>query len=250
VDPARVIMSADAARAAGLASTMVFATGNLAPQGAVVKATAIDPSVIGQDEVYRHRGPARVFVSERDAVRAIKGLPPHAPIAPGEIIVLIGVGPLGTGMEEIYQVTSALKHLPWGKTVSVVTDARFSGVSTGACIGHVGPEALAGGPIGKLRDGDTVEIVIDRRDLVGSVNLVGVDADGQQRALDASEAARILDERSPHPDLRPATGLPDDTRLWAALQQASGGTWGGCVYDVDRLVQLLNAGARGVNADG
>ena len=239
IDPDHVIMGPDAARAAGLASTMVFVTGTLAPQGSVVKATAIDPSVVGEDEVYRHRGRARVFVSERDAVRAIKGLPPHAPIAPGEIIVLIGVGPLGTGMEEIYQVTSALKHIPWGKAVSVVTDARFSGVSTGACIGHVGPEALAGGPIGRIRDGDTIEIAIDRRNLAGTVDLVGIDEDGRQRAIDSGEAARLLDERSPHPDLRPAPGLPDDTRLWAALQQASGGTWGGCVYDVDRIVELL-----------
>ena len=66
-------------------------------------------------------------------------------------MVLIGRGPIGAGMEETYQVTSALKHLDIGKTVTLITDARFSGVSTGACIGHVGPEALAGGPIGRLR---------------------------------------------------------------------------------------------------
>jgi putative YjhG/YagF family dehydratase len=241
VDPGHVIMSADAARTAGLASTMVFAVGNLAPQGSVVKATAIDPSVVGDDGVYRHRGRARVFVSERDAVRALKGLPPAVPVQPHDVMVLIGVGPAGTGMEEIYQVTSALKHIPWGKTVSVVTDARFSGVSTGACIGHVGPEALAGGPIGKVRDGDIVELVIDRRALEGSVNLVAVDEDGRPCDVDPAEAARILDQRPSHPEMRPAPGLPADTRLWAALQQASGGTWGGCVYDVDRIVDLLAA---------
>jgi putative YjhG/YagF family dehydratase len=250
VDPSHVIMSADAARAAGLASTMVFATGNLAPEGSVIKATAIDPAVVGEDGVYRHRGRARVFVSERDAVRAIKGLPPGVPVQPHDVVVLIGVGPSGTGMEEIYQVTSALKHIPWGKTVTVVTDARFSGVSTGACIGHVGPEALAGGPIGKVRDGDTVEVVIDRRDLVGSVDLAAVDEGGQPRAVGPAEAARLLAERPAHPDLRPAPGLPADTRLWAALQQASGGTWGGCVYDVERIVALLSPGARGANAEG
>ncbi|HEX2659343.1 MAG TPA: YjhG/YagF family D-xylonate dehydratase, partial [Polyangia bacterium] len=164
VEPERVIMDADAARAAGLGSTVVFPAGNLAPQGAVVKATAIDPTVVGADDVYRHRGPARVFVDERDAIAAIKGQTAH-PVQAGDVVALIGAGPLGTGMEETYQLTAALKYLPWGKTVAVVTDARFSGVSTGACIGHVGPEALAGGPIGKLRDGDVIEIVVDRRAL-------------------------------------------------------------------------------------
>jgi putative YjhG/YagF family dehydratase len=250
VDPADVIMGADQARRAGLASTMVFATGTLAPEGSVVKATSIDASVVDADDIYRHRGPARVFVSERDAVRAIKGLPPHAPVRPGEVIVLIGVGPMGTGMEEIYQVTSALKHIPWGKSVSVITDARFSGVSTGACLGHVGPEALAGGPIGKVRDGDTVELVIDRRNLEGRVDLVAVAGPaGQPRELDAAEAAALLAQRAPHADLRPAEGLPADTRLWAALQQASGGTWGGCVYDVERIVERLASGPASPNRD-
>src|SRR6185436_15410846 len=91
----------------------------------------------------------------------------------GDVLVLIGRGPLGSGMEETYQITSALKFLKWGREVAVVTDARFSGVSTGACIGHVGPEALAGGPIGKLRDGDLVQIIIDRKQLVGSVDFIG-----------------------------------------------------------------------------
>ena len=246
VDPDRVIMSADAARRAGLTSTAVFPTGNVAPDGGVVKATAIDPSVVGDDGVYRHRGRARVFTSEEDAIQAIKGIGPRRPVEPHDIVILIGAGPLGTGMEEIYQLTSALKYLPWGKTVSIVTDARFSGVSTGACIGHVGPEALAGGPIGKLRDGDIVEIVIDRVRLSGDVNLVGVPHDGGDseglRMLDPEEAARQLAERPAHAGLRPRAGLPDDTRLWAALQRASGGIWGGCVYDVDRIVAILEAG--------
>jgi putative YjhG/YagF family dehydratase len=246
VDPDRVIMGADAAREAGLTSTLVFPTGNIAPDGSVVKATAIDPSVVGAGDVYRHRGPAKVFTSEREAIRAIKGLAPDRTVQPHDVVVLIGAGPLGTGMEEIYQLTSALTYLPWGRTVSVVTDARFSGVSTGACIGHVGPEALAGGPIGKLRDGDILEIVIDRRQLTGDVNLVGVrdrelDPESERR-LDSAEAARVLACRPANPGLRAAEGLPDDTRLWAALQQASGSTWGGCVYDVDRIITILDAG--------
>jgi len=236
VDPDRVIMSPDAARAAGLSSTVVFPTGNLAPQGSVVKATAIDPAVI-VDDVYRQRGPARVFVSESDAIRAIKGQL-NPPVKAGDIVVLIGAGPLGTGMEETYQLTSALKYIPWGKSVAIVTDARFSGVSTGACLGHVGPEALAGGPIGKLRDGDVIEIVVDRKTLEGRVNLVAADG----RPLSDDEAAGLLTARARHPGLRAHPALPDDTRLWAALQEVGGGTWGGCVYDVDRLIEVIDAG--------
>jgi putative YjhG/YagF family dehydratase len=239
VDPDRVIMSPDAARREGLTSTVVFPVGNVAPEGSVVKATAIDPSVVGEDGVFRHRGPARVFTSEHDAIAAIKGLT-SARVAPGDILVVVGVGPLGTGMEETYQLTSALKYLPWGKQVAIVTDARFSGVSTGACIGHVGPEALAGGPIGRLVDGDILEIVVDRGTLEGRVDLVGVDG----HAIDTSEAARVLASRPPHPGLAPDGKLPADTRLWAALQQVGGGTWGGCVYDVDRIIEVLEAGER------
>jgi len=239
VDPGQVIMDADGARRAGLARTAIFPAGNIAPEGSVVKATAIDPSVVGEDDVFRHRGPARVFTFETDAIAAIKGrCEAGRELKPGDVLVLIGAGPLGTGMEEIYEVTSALKHIPWGKTVAVVTDARFSGVSTGACIGHVGPEALAGGPIGKLVDGDTVEIVVDRRQGSGRVEFVGAGG----RDLPPDEASRVLAERHPHPGLRARPGLPIDTRLWAALQQASGGTWAGCVYDLDRLVEVLDAG--------
>jgi xylonate dehydratase len=237
IDPDRVIMSADAARANGLSSTVAFPQGNIAPEGSLIKATGIDPSVIGDDNVYRHRGPARVFLSERDAIAAIKGTDGN-PIKPNDVIVLIGAGPLGTGMEETYQLTSALKFIPWGKTVALVTDGRFSGVSTGACIGHVGPEALAGGPIGRVIDGDTIDIVIDRRDLTGQVNLVAAGG----RTLDADEARQLLAARPVRPELRAHADLPDDTRLWAALQSASGGPWAGCVYDVDRIIEVINAG--------
>jgi putative YjhG/YagF family dehydratase len=230
-----VIMSPDVAKTRGLTSTVTFPQGNLAPEGSVIKSTAIDPQVVDADGVYRKIGPAKVFLRERDAVRAIKG---HGDkrVVPGDIIVLICGGPLGTGMEETYQVTSALKHIKWGREVAVITDARFSGVSTGACIGHVGPEALAGGPIGKIHDNDMIEIIIDRATLHGSVNLVGEAG----VALDAAHGSALLTARSLRTDLAPHPLLPDDTRLWAALQQASGGTWGGCVYDVDAIIAKLH----------
>jgi putative YjhG/YagF family dehydratase len=235
VDPDDVVMDADGARRRGLAgATTVFPLGNLAPGGSLVKATAIDPSVVVND-VYRLRGPARVFTSEAAAIAAIKGQT-QPKLSPGDVLVLAGLGPRGTGMEETYQVTSALKFLPWGKQVAVVTDARFSGVSTGACIGHVSPEALAGGPIGRLRDGDVIEIEIDRAGHTGRVNLVGT-ADGP---LDGSAAQALLDSREPHPGLAPRSDLPADTRLWAALQEASGGIWAGAVYDVEKVAGALD----------
>ena len=239
VAPDDVIMSPDAARRAGLTSTVVFPVGNLAPEGSVIKATAIDASVVGADQVYRHRGPARVFTDERDAIRAVKGVVKDGEraIQPGDVIVLIGNGPSGTGMQETAQITTALRYLPWGKHVALVTDGRFSGFSSGACVGHVGPEALAGGPIGRVRDGDVIEIVIDRTTLEGRVDVVGVE--GESRPTD--ECAEVLRERPPHPGLAPHESLPDDTRLWAALQRVSGGTWAGCVYDVDRIVKALDA---------
>jgi putative YjhG/YagF family dehydratase len=236
VDPDDVIMSPEQARARGLTSTVTFPTGNIAPEGSVIKSTAIDPSVIGEDGVYRHTGKAKVFTSERAAIRAIK----TGGIEAGDVMVLIGRGPCGTGMEETYQLTSALKYLPFGKHVSLITDARFSGVSTGACIGHVGPEALAGGPIGKLQDGDVIEIAIDRNRLEGTIHFVGR---GDQRVT-PEEGAAILAGREPHPNLAQDPNLPDDTRLWAALQAVSGGVWRGSVYDVDRIVTALEAGKK------
>jgi putative YjhG/YagF family dehydratase len=239
VDPDDVIMDPERARARGLTSTVTFPRGNLAPEGAVIKSTAIDPSVVDADGVYRKTGPARVYTTERGAIAAIKSTGPER-IKPGDVLVLICRGPLGAGMEEIYQITSALKHLSWGKQVAVLTDARFSGVSTGACIGHVGPEALAGGPIGRLREGDLVQIVVDRLRLEGSVDLVGAEG----RTFGVEEGTRVLAARGPRPDLAPDPGLPDDTRLWAALQHVGGGAWGGCVYDVDAIVAALKTGSR------
>ncbi len=239
VDPDDVIMAPERAVARGLTRTVCFPRGNLAPEGSVIKSTAIDPRVVDADGVYRKTGPARVFTRERDAVAAIKAQTDR-PIKPGDIIVLIARGPLGSGMEETYQVTSALTYLDWGREVAVVTDARFSGVSTGACIGHVGPEALAGGPIGKVLEGDQIRITIDRERLEGSVDLVG-DCSHQ---FGAEQGARVLAARPMRTDLRPDDRLPDDTRLWAALQRASGGTWAGCIYDVDRIIQVLEAGEK------
>ena len=234
VDPDDVILSPDQARARGVTSTVTFPRGNLAPEGSLIKSTAIDPSVVDPDGVYRHAGPARVFTTERGAVAAIK----QKQIQAGDVIILICRGPIGAGMEEIYQVTSALKYLAFGKHVAVVTDARFSGVSTGACIGHVGPEALAGGPIGKLRDGDLIEIVVDRVRLEGTVNFIGTPG----APCDAETGAAILAARPPRDDLLPDPALPADTRLWAALQRVSGGTWGGCVYDVEAITAALARG--------
>jgi putative YjhG/YagF family dehydratase len=232
VDADDVILPPAAAKARGLASTVTFPRGNIAPEGSVVKSTAIDPSVLDANGVLTREGPARVFTSEHEAIAAIK----KGQIKAGDILVVLGCGPIGTGMEETYQLTSALKFLPFGKEVALVTDARFSGVSTGACIGHVGPEALAGGPIGKLREGDLVRIVIDARKLEGSIDFVG---DGDRR-FTPDEGAKILASRPTRTDVRPHPSLPEDTRLWAAMQQAGGGTWGGCVYDVDAIVGRLN----------
>ncbi len=231
IDPDDVIMSPDRARSRGLTSTVCFPVGNLAPEGSVIKSTAIDSSLVDESNVYRHFGPARVFVTEESAIQAIKS----GQVAQGDVIVLICGGPAGAGMQEIYQITAALKQLPHCKRVAVLTDARFSGVSTGACIGHISPEALAGGPIGKVQEGDQIEIVIDRTSLTGSVHLVG-DA---HEIFGAEEGARRLAQREPRADLHPHPQLPDDTRLWAALAHASGGVWGGCVYDVDKIVSQL-----------
>ena len=213
VDPDDVILPPDLAKSRGLTSTVCFPVGNIAPEGSVIKATAIDASVVDSDGIYRHTGRARVFVSEARAIG---------------------------GMEETYQLTSALKHISWGKTVSLITDARFSGVSTGACFGHVAPEALAGGPIGKLRDNDIIEIIVDRNKLTGSVNFIGT----TERPLTPEEGAYELAMRSAHPELRAHAFLPDDTRLWAALQSVSGGTWRGCIYDTDKIIDVINAGKK------
>jgi putative YjhG/YagF family dehydratase len=232
VDPDDVILPPEHAARRGLKRTLAFPRGNLAPEGSVVKATAIDPAVIGDDGIYRHEGPARVFTSEKRAIGAIK----EGRIVAGDVMILAGVGPMGTGMEETYQVTSALKQIPGGNRVSLLTDARFSGVSTGACIGHVGPEALAGGPIGKLVDGDVVRVVIDTGNASGSIDLVG----HLTERFTPDEAAATLAGRPSRDDLAADPHLPGDTKLWALLQAASGGTWRGCIYDAERIAARLS----------
>jgi xylonate dehydratase len=234
VNPDEVIVSPDNARRLGLTSTVCFPGGNIAPEGSVIKSTAIDPSVVDADGVYRLTGRAKVFLSERAVMAAIKS----NQISAGDVVVLICRGPMGAGMEEVYQITSALRHLPFGRHVAVITDARFSGVSTGACIGHISPEALAGGPIGKLRDDDVIQIVIDRQTLEGSVNLVGETS--VERGV--MEGSLILKQRPLRPDLAADPSLPDDTRIWAALQDVGGGTWGGAVYDAEAILRVIAAG--------
>ena len=234
VDPDDVIMDADRARSKGLTSTICFPVGNISPEGAVVKSTAIDASLLDAQGIYRHTGPTKVFTTERDTIAAIK----DGEISPGDVLVMISCGPMGTGMEEVAQVTIALKYTDIGKRVALLTDARFSGFSSGPCIGHIGPEALAGGPIGKLRDGDLIAIEIDCHNLRGRIDLVG--CEGEE--FGAEKGQRVLAERTLRPDLAPEAELPDDTKLWAALQNVGGGTWGGCVYDVDAIVATLEAG--------
>jgi putative YjhG/YagF family dehydratase len=226
IDPNEVIQTKDQARKNGLTSTVTFMRGNLASEGALVKSTAISPKVIDEDGIFLHEGPARVFTTEGSAIQAIK----DNVVQPGDVIVLIGIGP-GIGMPETYQVTSALKHIKGGERIALVTDGRFSGVSTGACVGHVSPEACAGGPVGKVRGGDTIRLRIDTRKLEGTVDVIGVD----EKEFGARETA---------PAVFKNPNVPDDTRLWAALQNASGGTWAGCVFDHERITQLLEAGLK------
>jgi xylonate dehydratase len=234
VNPDNVIMSFARAKERGLTASLTFPRGNLCPDGSVIKSTSIDASVIDADGVYRKVGPARVFVTEKAAVAAVKGIG-QAKVQAGDVVVLCCRGPMGAGMEETYQLTSALKHISWGKHVAVITDARFSGVSTGACVGHVSPEALAGGPIGKLRDGDRIQIIIDRKKLEGTIDLVG-DASGVHGV---AWGTIELVSRQTRADAAADPLLPDDTRLWAMLQNASGGVWGGCVYDVEAIATKL-----------
>ncbi|MFZ2147618.1 MAG: YjhG/YagF family D-xylonate dehydratase [Sedimentisphaerales bacterium] len=237
IDPDEVIMSPKRARELGLKSTMTLPQGNLAPEGSVIKSTAIDASLLDANGLYHKIGPARVFISERSAIQAIKA----GAIQSGDIIVLICAGPMGSGMEEILEVTGALKHLSWGKDVAVITDGRFSGVSTGACIGHIAPEALAGGPIGKVLDGDIIQIIVDCNKMEGSVDLIG-DAGSPPGRRSVELGTQILAERPLRSDLAPHPGLPDDTRLWSAMQEIGGGTRGGCVFDVDAIIETLKAG--------
>ena len=229
IDSNDVIMSAPRAKSRGLGSTVTFLQGNLAPEGALIKSTAIDKRRLDENGIYDHIGPARLFTSESAAIQAIK----DGELAAGDVLVLMGIGP-GNGMPETYQVTSALKYMKGGDQIALVTDGRFSGVSTGACLGHVSPEAWAGGPIGKVREGDKIRLLVDTVNLTGSIDIVG-------------ETVEKFKARGHHPDLKQDPRIAADTRLWSALQNASGGSWGGCVYDADRIAELL---AKGHAAEG
>ena len=244
VSPDHIIMTPDNAKRNGLTSTVSFPVGNIAPEGSVIKSTAIDPSVVDPDGVYRKTGYARVFNTEKEAINSIKSQKKNLKLKAGDIMVLKCGGPMGTGMEEVYQITAALKHLSYGKEIALITDARFSGVSTGACIGHVGPEALAGGPIGRIEEGDLIEIIIDRERLEGSINLVGDHSGNHGKTW----GTKTLSERKDSESLSPHPKIPDDSRLWASLQDVSGGTWGGCVFDVDQIIKTLEAGKETLRA--
>ena len=126
--------------------------GNIAPDSCVVKRSAVAP------EMLKHEGPARVFDCEDDAIAAIKG----GKIVPGDVVVIRYEGPKGgPGMREMLNPTSAIVGMGLGSSVALITDGRFSGASRGASIGHVAPEAAAGGPIGLLKEGDIIEIDIN-----------------------------------------------------------------------------------------
>lgn len=130
--------------------------GNLAPEGSVVKQTAVSP------QMRKHRGPARCFESEENAVEAIYG----GIISHGEIIIIRNKGPKGgPGMREMLTATAALIAMGYENTVALVTDGRFSGATKGPCIGHVSPESAVGGPIAAVRDGDMIAIDIEERSL-------------------------------------------------------------------------------------
>lgn len=224
VDPDDVVMSPERAGSMGIARTLAFLSGNLAPDGAIVKATAIAAELFAADETYHHQDCARVFVDEAGAIAAVKSTGEDR-VKPGEVIVLLGRGPLGAGMPETAQITSALKYTDALSSNPLITDGRFSGFSAGPCIGHVGPEALAGGPLGKLRDGDLVKIDISKNGCSGEISYAGNDPG--------------FGNRPTHPALVADPGLPDSVRLWAALQDTGGGTWGGCLPDVDEVIGRL-----------
>ena len=132
--------------------------GNLAPEGAVVKRSAVAP------EMLVHRGPARVFDSEEEAIAAIY----ERRIVKGDVVVIRYEGPKGgPGMREMLSPTSSIVGAGLGDTVALITDGRFSGATRGAAIGHVCPEAAAGGPIGVIKDGDIIDIDIEK----GEINL-------------------------------------------------------------------------------
>jgi dihydroxy-acid dehydratase len=141
--------------------------GNLAPEGSVVKRSAVAP------EMLVHEGPARVFECEEDAQEAINA----GQIHPGDVVVIRYEGPRGgPGMREMLNPTSAIMGMGLGNSVALITDGRFSGATRGACIGHVSPEAASGGVIGVVREGDRIRIDIPAHTLELKVDAAELEA--------------------------------------------------------------------------
>jgi dihydroxy-acid dehydratase len=127
-------------------------TGNLAPNGCVIKLKGDEPTV--------HRGPARIFNREEDAMAAVQA----RQIVAGDVVVIRYEGPVGgPGMREMLGVTAAITGQGLGRDVLLITDGRFSGATRGMCVGHIAPEAMIGGPIGLLQEGDEIEVNIPER---------------------------------------------------------------------------------------
>ena len=240
VDPDDVIMDADGARRRGLTgTTTVFPRRQPRARGLGHQGDGDRPVAWSMPTTSTaSAGPARVFTSEAAAIAAIKGQT-QPKLSPGDVLVLVGRGPLGTGMEETYQITSALKFLPWGKHVAVLTDAPLLG-RLDRCLHR----ARRPGSARRRADRPRARRRRDRdRRSTAPASTGRVEprrtADGP---LDASAAAGGCWPRgTPHPGLAPRPDLPDDTRLWAALQEASGGTWAGAVYDVEKVAGALDA---------
>ena len=151
--------------------------GNIAPEGAVVKFSAVNPDML------IHKEPARVFDREEDALDAVKN---HR-VDPGSVVVLRYEGPRGTGMPEIMATAEALVNNPALQNAAIVTDGRFSGATRGPCIGHVSPEAVAGGPIALVENGDIISIDIPKRGL----NIVGI----KDKQMSSEEVKAVLTTR-------------------------------------------------------
>ena len=166
--------------------------GNLAPQGAVIKFSAVEPDML------THQGPARVFDREEDALDAIL----KSRVEPGSVIILRYEGPRGSGMPEILATTEALVTIPALSNTAIVTDGRFSGATRGPCIGHVSPEASRGGPLALIEDGDLISIDIPNRKL----SVIG--CDGKQMSQDRVNA-HLADRKEnwKRPDLQHTNGV-------------------------------------------
>jgi dihydroxy-acid dehydratase len=166
--------------------------GNLAPQGAVIKFSAVAP------DMRVHQGPAKVFDREEDALDAILS----GGVEPGSVIILRYEGPRGSGMPEILATTEALVTIPALSNTAIVTDGRFSGATRGPCIGHVSPEASRGGPIALIADGDLISIDIPNR------TLAVIGCDGKQLSPDQVNS-RLADRKKKWklPDLQHTEGV-------------------------------------------